>query len=73
MVANSMFDTHTITVPQIPEPVVVECNTLSLETVALQTVHTKAADDTWTPQLLWPTTTNFPTFDAYYFHMDGEV
>lgn len=23
--------------------------------------------------LLWPTTTNFPTFDCFYFHTDGKV
>ena len=29
------------------------------------------ADDLWKPQFVWPETTNFPTFDAYYFHKDG--
>merc|ERR1712032_821866 len=23
--------------------------------------------------LLWPTTTNFPAFDCFYFHTDGKV
>lgn len=31
------------------------------------------AGDTWVPRLLWPTTTNFPTFDAFYFHKAGDV
>ena len=62
---------HEIVVPEIPNPVVVECNTL--DTVAVNEVHKKATNGSWVPQLLWPPTTNFPTFDAYYFHTDGEV
>ena len=64
---------YTIDVPEMSDPVVVESNTLSLATVPPKTVHLKAADNSWTPRLLWPTTTNFPTFDAYYFHTDGDV
>lgn len=65
--------THTIDVPRIKEPVVVESNTLSTATVPLKSVHTPAENGTFVPNVLWPTTTNFPTFDAYYFDKGGDV
>lgn len=66
--------THTIEVPRInKEPVVVESNTLSTATVPLNSVHTPAENGTFVPNVLWPTTTNFPTFDAYYFDKDGDI
>ena len=65
-----------ISVPVLDKPVVVEwCNTLTPSTVPLDNVWKKKSDDEkeWLACLLWPTTTNFPTFDAFYFHTDGEV
>jgi hypothetical protein len=60
------------------DPVVVECNTLSPSTVPLDSVHVKADDDdddddSWQAKVLWPLTSNFPTFDCFYFHTDGEI
>jgi hypothetical protein len=57
------------------EPVVVECNTLSPSTVPLNYVHVKADDDddSWQAKVLWPLTSNFPSFDCFYFHTDGEI
>jgi hypothetical protein len=56
------------------ELVVVECNTLSPATVPLNSVHVKDDDDElWQAKVLWPLTSNFPTFDSFYFHTDGEV
>lgn len=65
--------THIIEVPRIKEPVVIESNTLSRATAPLDSVHIPAENGTFVPKVLWPTTTNFPTFDAYYFDKDGDV
>jgi hypothetical protein len=59
------------------EPVVVECKTNTLSppsTVPLNSVHVKADDDdSWQAKVLWPLTSNFSTFDCFYFHTDGEI
>jgi hypothetical protein len=57
------------------EPVVVECTTLSEKAVPYSQVRVIDPDNTgkFLPRLLWPTTTNFPTFDCLYFHTNGEV
>lgn len=68
--------TRSVSVPALPQPVVVECNTLSLSlnTVPLKHMRKKSADEErWQASLLWSTTTNFPTFDSFYLHTDGEV
>jgi hypothetical protein len=66
--------TKSVSVPVLDKPVVVECNKLSLRTVPLVDASNKCSDGKeWQARLLWPTTTNFPTFDAFYFHTDGEV
>lgn len=67
---------ETIEVPQLGEDdlQVLEANILSKTTVPLDRVHRRhSSGGGWSPKLLWPTTTNFPTFDAAYFHTDGEV
>lgn len=46
------------------EPIEIECN--KLMTAGLD--HDKLSVDDGNPRLLWPTTTNFPTFDCCYFH-----
>ena len=33
----------------------------------------KSVCDVYSPRLLWPTTNNFPPFDCFYFHSNGEV
>jgi hypothetical protein len=55
-------------------PVVAECNALTPSAVPLDSVGERADDDkSWKPKLLWPLTSNVPTFDCFYFHTDGEV
>jgi len=67
-------DSMEFTIPRMDdEPVIVECNTLTPSTVPLDSVHVKAEDDSWLAKVLWPLTSNFPTFDCFYFHTDGEV
>ena len=53
------------------DPLVLNCNTLSTNTVPYSDVLKQEDHGTWTPCLVWPTTNNFPTFDVYYFHTDG--
>lgn len=58
------------------EPVVGETNKLTAATVAHCQVRVPAANgakDLFYPRLLWPTTTNFPSFDCCYFCTDGRV
>ena len=63
-----------ITVPCMDgEPVIVECNMLTSSTVCLDSILVKADDGSWQAKVLWPTTSNFSTFDCFYFHTDGEV
>jgi hypothetical protein len=62
-----------IEIPMISNPVVLECNTLSNSIVPHGLVNKKAGDGSWVPTMLWLTTTNFPTFDAYYFDASGDV
>jgi hypothetical protein len=50
----------------------ISSNTLDQTTCPLDRVHVEA-EDSFESRLLWPTTNNFPTFDAYYFHTDGDV
>jgi hypothetical protein len=66
----------TICIPRLnEEPVVVECNTLSEKVVPYSQIRVIDPGNTgkFLPRLLWPTTTNFPTFDCLYFHTNGEV
>ena len=57
------------------DPVVVESNTLKADVVPYDSlrVPVDSSVDMYSPRLLWPTTTNFPTFDCFYFHSNGEV
>jgi hypothetical protein len=69
-------ESKTICIPRLnTEPVVVECNTLSEQNVPYSAVRVVDPDNAgnFLPRLLWPTTTNFPTFDCFYFHTNGEV
>ena len=55
--------------------IVIEGNKLSAAEVPYNSV--RVPDETrancYHPRLLWPTTTNFPTFDCIYFGTDGRV
>jgi hypothetical protein len=64
-----------ITIPKMSsEPVTIACNTLTESTVALSLVHViKDGSNSYEPKFLWPLTSNFPTFDCFYFHTDGDV
>jgi hypothetical protein len=60
-------------IPIVSNPVVLECNAISNSTVPHELVRKKADDGSWVPIMLWPTTTNFPTFNAYHFDASGDV
>ena len=63
----------TLSIPCIEAgPIVVEGNNLTTDLVSYDDVRVKDGK-AWSPRLLWPTTTNFPTFDCFYFHTGGEV
>jgi hypothetical protein len=65
---------QTLVVPPLPGPTVLECNTLSTDTVPLNTLRNEQdKHGSWSPILLWPRSTNFPTFDAFYFHTTGDA
>jgi hypothetical protein len=69
-------ESKTICIPRLnTEPVVVECNTLSEKNIPYSLVRVVDPDNAgkFLPRLLWPITTNFPTFDCFYFHTNGEV
>jgi len=70
------LDDNTVKVVIVPpieaEPVVVENNNLTASIVPYHTVRVRA-NEKFSARLLWPTTTNFPTFDCFYFHTTGEV
>lgn len=64
-----------VSVPAIgAEPVVVESNDLTASIVPYDSVRVAGTGIAqFLARLLWPTTTNFPTFDCFYFHTTGEV
>jgi len=57
------------------DPVVVESNDLTASIVPHDTVRipVRGRLAVFLARLLWPTTTNFPTIDCFYFHTTGEV
>lgn len=62
--------------PIVADPVVVETNTLTADVVpysCVRVIEGEVGNNCYSPRLLWPTTTNFPTFDCYYFHSNGSV
>jgi hypothetical protein len=65
----------TIHIPRLTiDPVVLETNKLTSDIVPYNEVRVREANTAnYSPRLLWPTTTNFPTFDCFYFHTDGTV
>ena len=64
-----------VSVPAIgADPVVVESNDLTESIVPYESVRVSGTvDGQFLARILWPTTTNFPTFDCFYFHTTGEV
>ena len=74
LTSDAGADTETVVLPSLQDEnlVVMECNTLSNDTAPIDSVRVKDGDQ-WTPKLLWPTTSNFPTFDAYYFAGNGDI
>ena len=72
------LDDDTIKQVSVPtsraEPVVVESKDLTASIVPYDSVRIAGTGfGQFLPRLLWPTTTNFPTFDCFYFHTTGEV
>eukprot|EP00978_Attheya_sp_CCMP212_P043270 scaffold279473_cov59-Attheya_sp.AAC.1 len=75
---QSLDDTKSNITIHIPcltvDPVVVESNKLTSGIVPYKEVRVREANTmNYSPCLLWRTTTNFPTFDCFYFHTDGKV
>ena len=64
----------TVSIPRLTlPPVLVETNKLTAALVSYNEVRVPDSKGTFSPRLLWPTTTNSPTFDCFYFHTDGKV
>lgn len=54
-------------------PVVIESSSLTAALVPHGTVRVPGGIGSFSATLLWPTTSNFPTFNCFYFHTDGKV
>ena len=75
---RSLDDDTTVKTLCIPpfssDPVVVENNDLTETIVPYDAVRVSEPESgQFSTRLLWPTTTNFPTFDCFYFHTTGEA
>ena len=75
---RSLEDGRTVKSLCIPpissDPIIVENNDLTETTVPYDDVRISDPEsEQFSNRLLWPTTTNFPTFDCFYFHTTGEV
>lgn len=60
----------------VADPVIAEANTLTNDVVPYSDVRVVEGEGKitkYSPRLLWPTTTDFPTFDCFYFHTNGSV
>ena len=53
--------------------VVIETNTFLTANMPHNRVRISNDNGLFVGDLLWPTTTNFPTFDCFYFAGDGKV
>jgi ABC-type dipeptide/oligopeptide/nickel transport system ATPase subunit len=60
-------------IPPMGEPVVIETNKVTTTNAPASAVLVSDGDGGFKATLLWPTTTNFPTFDCFYFHTDGKT
>mmetsp|Transcript_21074 Transcript_21074/g.58371 ORF Transcript_21074/g.58371 Transcript_21074/m.58371 type:complete len:541 (+) Transcript_21074:42-1664(+) len=63
----------TLNIPAMGSPVVIETNKVTTGNAPPSTVRVSDGNGGFVATLLWPTTTNFPTFDCFYFHTDGKV
>ena len=75
---RSLGDGKTVKTLCIPpfsaDPTIVESNDLTETIVPYDDVRVLDSESgQFSPRLLWPTTTNFPSFDCFYFHTTGEV
>jgi hypothetical protein len=67
-------ETKELVVPKIAmEPIIVETNTLSEATVSFVSLRDLDEKGLQVGRLLWPTTTNFPTFDCFYIDESGDA
>lgn len=62
-----------LNIPSMGAPVVIETNNVTTANTPYNTVRVSDGTVAFSATLLWPTTTNFPTFDCFYFHVDGTV
>jgi hypothetical protein len=62
-----------LNIPPMGVPVVIETNKVSTASVPASAVRVSDGAGGFLATLLWPTTTNFPTFDCFYFHTDGSI
>jgi hypothetical protein len=54
-------------------PVVIETNKVTTTNAPTSAVRVSDGAGGFLATLLWPTSTNFPTFDCFYFHTDGKM
>ena len=68
-----MTETKELVLPQIAlDPIEVETNYLSEESVPFDLLRQSDVESNQLlPCLLWPSTTNFPTFDCFYIDQQG--
>ena len=62
-----------VQIPQMGAPVVIETNKVTTMSAPASDVRVADGAGGFKPKPLWPSITNFPTFDSFYFHTDGNV
>jgi hypothetical protein len=67
---NTSFQLDT---PLMGDPVVIETNKVTTTNAPDSAVRVSDGAVGFLATLRWPTTTNFPTFDCFYFHTDGKM
>jgi hypothetical protein len=65
--------TSSLKIPPLGDPVVIETNKVTISDAPAEKVRRADGKGGFLGTLLWPTTTNFPTFDCFYFHLDGKI
>jgi hypothetical protein len=60
-------------IPPMGVPVVIETNQVTTTNAPASAVRVSDGAGGFLATLLWPTTTNNPTFDCFYFHTDGKM
>lgn len=64
---------YPLNVPRMGVLVVIETNKVTTTNAPASAVRVSDGAGGFLATLLWPTTTNFPTIDCFYFHTDGRI